>query len=478
MTDRLQTLRARLAEWGTALDGPLGPDTPLISSGRLDSTALASLILWVEEQTGQQINPANVDIVAAWDTPERIVRFIESRTSAGISHGLPDASPTVDRAATPPVDSSHAADDAYEFARASAADVPDIARLQTHLWSPDPDLNARRYRWKYEQACLESERLVSLVRHTGRAVGMRGFCMSRWEGGGTVHGLYTADDLVIEPEHRGRGLFERLHAIAYTELARRGCRFVLSLSALHVTRTKLLARGGRDIGTLAPIGRIHLLGRLRDATSGALARLPLLWRLAERLPHRHSARASFALLERSQGPKVRVEAAPRPTEMAALIRQLPFDGRIRMVRDERFFAWRFLDPLHEYRFAYVDRDAHLAGYLVLERALSPYANQCRINLIDWEAEDVLTAAELLEAVVSTGAIDELVTWSAALDSEKRRIATRLGFVAVDAGQTARGLPTVVVYPLVTADEEAFVLSGRSALDHAHWDMRPVYTSLV
>lgn len=51
-------------------------DTPLVQSGLLDSVALFNLVLWVEEQTGQPLDPTQVSFRDDFDSVASILRFV------------------------------------------------------------------------------------------------------------------------------------------------------------------------------------------------------------------------------------------------------------------------------------------------------------------------------------------------------------------------------------------------------------------
>jgi acyl carrier protein len=57
-------------------------DTSLIRSGLLDSLALFRLMLWVEEQTGEPLDPTRLDIREELDSVEGVLRYV-----AGQRHG-------------------------------------------------------------------------------------------------------------------------------------------------------------------------------------------------------------------------------------------------------------------------------------------------------------------------------------------------------------------------------------------------------
>ena len=75
------SLRDRLASFvkdlDMELDGELNEDTPLITSGLFDSTALLELASWIEKQVNKPVDPAQFNLVEEWNTISNIVNFIE-----------------------------------------------------------------------------------------------------------------------------------------------------------------------------------------------------------------------------------------------------------------------------------------------------------------------------------------------------------------------------------------------------------------
>jgi acyl carrier protein len=66
-----------IAEWEPGLDGNVHGDTPLITSARLDSLQLVSLLTWIEEKVGRTIDPTVINLPDDWDTVDAIVAFVE-----------------------------------------------------------------------------------------------------------------------------------------------------------------------------------------------------------------------------------------------------------------------------------------------------------------------------------------------------------------------------------------------------------------
>jgi acyl carrier protein len=69
------------------LPGAVDDDTSLVRSGLLDSHALFRMVLWVEEQTGQPLDPTTMSIADELDTVEGVLRFVEARRRAAAASG-------------------------------------------------------------------------------------------------------------------------------------------------------------------------------------------------------------------------------------------------------------------------------------------------------------------------------------------------------------------------------------------------------
>ena len=59
----------------------LSDNASLIQSGLLDSSALFSLALWIENHTNSPIDPASFDLTKEWDTIACILGFIEKQNT-------------------------------------------------------------------------------------------------------------------------------------------------------------------------------------------------------------------------------------------------------------------------------------------------------------------------------------------------------------------------------------------------------------
>jgi ribosomal protein S18 acetylase RimI-like enzyme len=351
-----------------------------------------------------------------------------------------------------------------------------IAQLQTHLWSGDAARNADYFRWKYLENPYQPEPLVFLAMSDGRAVAMRGAFGAAWEANGAREPLRIpcVDDMVVDPAHRNRGVVRPLMRALLDDLGARGFRYALSLSASPITLVASLATGWKAVGSTEPIGRIEPRVAAARRLRACVERIPMARRFAPRLVLA-SEREPFRLLDESRRRRRRITLMrdPRTEEMAALVRRIGGDGRIRHVRDARYLDWRFRNPLAEYRFFYWD-DQMLNGYLVLRRTTSDRGNQVRVQVVEWEATSLEIRLALLDEAIERGAFANLETWGATLPGPLRSELARRGFRAAEPGTLRRPGHRILVQRLDPTPGD-WTLNGRALLDMSHWDLRLVHS---
>jgi hypothetical protein len=363
-----------------------------------------------------------------------------------------------------------------------------VARLATHLWSPDAARNAQLLEWKYERNPYLREPVLHVATLEGRPVamrGMHGMLLECCVPARTFPALY-ADDLVVEPAHRSHGLVAPILLAAARDARRRGIPHVFNMSSSSVTRMASLATGWKSAG---PAG----LHTWRPANTAAarnlrarLRRNPLLGWIARRVSYRpwavRDVGAGEALARRrsrgrAAGDAIAVETEPRPAEMADLVARLGHDGRIRHVRDEAYLSWRYGNPLNRYLFV-LWRDTTLRGYLSLrKRVEAPGPARTGFEISDWEAESPDIRAGLLRAALALCAPAELHAWTATLPPDTVRILHDAGFTP---GHKVEGVAGSDDWILVQSTAETpsrsdWSRGGLPLLDLASWDLRMIYS---
>lgn len=350
----------------------------------------------------------------------------------------------------------------------------DVCRLARELWSADARLNDAYLDWKYCRNPYMREPLLYLAFDGDALVGMRGVTGSCWETGEGCFTLPYADDLVVAPAYRGRWLHQRIMAYALRDLADRGHRLVVNLSASRATAVGSLKMRWRSTGGVRPLHRRTRRKATIDVLEQRTRRLPFFWRWADAIPAAGlpSEATTFERLGQRASPArfpgIALESSPRLAAMAELVRRLPYDGRIRHLRDETYLEWRYANPLRSYRFLYAG-ETRLDGYLVLQRSLG--FDRGRVSIVDWEASDESLRRKLLSAAIA-GDFPELYAWGSACSPAGTELLRGAGFVPA----TAEYEKSILVRPVRDAELRApCEMGGRCLDDGAHWDLRMIYS---
>ncbi|MGQ0701601.1 MAG: hypothetical protein ACT4PM_00540 [Gemmatimonadales bacterium] len=368
----------------------------------------------------------------------------------------------------------------YEILRYRPEHRDGLLQLHRELWSSDLALNDAYFRWEYESNPYDSEVEVYVAAHRGRVVGTRGFPGSRWEAGipRREFAVVCAEDLVIAPAHRDRGLFTALMRASLADVAARRPEvgLALSLSGGPITVVGQRAMGWNSLGSLEPVAlrspRYRRIRRWRYR----LSQVRFLWRFSRsrwlNLPCRFDRLDLHAAAGRLGG--VRVTAVAEVGAMAELLTSLAHDGRVRHVRDARYFGWRFRNPLREYRFLYAG-GPRLDGYLVLSRSLSDRDLNPPVQVADWEARTPEVARALFDAAL-TGEFPAVAAWIAALPREMGQVLKEKGFVPAEQARTGRGARCALALPLRNgANETEWALRGTASFAPENWDLRMLYS---
>jgi hypothetical protein len=347
----------------------------------------------------------------------------------------------------------------------------EVVELLRALWTPDVRVNAAHLRWKYFDNPSGIEPLIYVALADGVAVAMRGFYGSRWESGGAAgtEPIPHADDLIVVPAHRNKGVVKPLMTHALGDLARRGHRRVINLGAQPVTVLSSLADGWRRVGGVGLAGFDREMPGLRGRLLGRLRRTRGLWRIEESFRHSpltHPFRRLDRAARAHRGP-ISVTRTPRPEAMAAMVATQHWDGRIRQVRDAAYLGWRFAHRYHDYRFLFWE-EGGLRGYLVLQRSVSRLHDATRVRLVDWCAADHRVLQNLLTTALEWGRFARFATWTAGVDDVSRAILEGIGCrPLVGTGLRAQGKGLL----FRSLDGTWSSLGQRDPLTLQSWDLR-------
>ncbi len=362
----------------------------------------------------------------------------------------------------------------YEIVKYRPEFKSQIAELQTHLWGAGFDMNTAYLEWKHENNPYVDAPLIYVALYGRKVIGMRGFFAAKWKIGDPCETFLCpcAGDLVVAPEHRRRGVFTKIMEVALNDLAEMGYPYIFNFSGNQKTVLGSLKQGWRSAGSLQPMRRKAEQKRISRRMQRYVKKLPFL--------SSGKGHSPFYFLDKNSAqyggkasPYVSVESTPRPQAMAQLVEGIGTIGRIRHVRDQQYFAWRFQNPRRCYRFLFWEDD-NLEGYLVLQMK-NEHKMKSSAQIVDWEVTNFQVRADLLQAAIRWGRFDNLNIWSATLSEEANSLLQNTGFEHVDDARS--GAPESRPFLIRPVRDKMlktdWVLGDRRILDLANWDLRMI-----
>ena len=380
-----------------------------------------------------------------------------------------------------------------------------LVNLQAHLWGQDQAVRAAYFDWKYNWNPYVDGIYIYLAFCNEKLVGMVGAYGVQWEIGdaGQSWPALCFADLIIIPDHRHGNLLQNLMSFALEDLSDTDYAYVFDLSAAPQLTLVLLMQGWRRVFIQTAQRETHQAttsgqGQKNEKRRSWIAsvyrqsrrysrRVPMLASTYHRLRGLFSRcadepRSTFADLDRNAGqreanPYISLSKTSRPRAKAELVERIGTDGRIRHVRDEQYFSWRFQNPLSEYRFLFWD-DGRFDGYLALQSKCACEADGWAY-IVDWEATNGRVWTDLLQAVIQLGNFDGLYIWSETLSGDAKEWLREAGFYFLNKTGKVRndsqGENIFVKAICPASPQSRWVLNNQDLLDARNWDLRMIYS---
>jgi GNAT superfamily N-acetyltransferase len=130
----------------------------------------------------------------------------------------------------------------YEFSDFTSDDIPGILKLLTVLWGNNEASNIEYFNWKHQQSPYPKKTLGVVVKYGGKIIGFWGFLPTEWEIKGEKVYMLNACDVVIDPEHRGKGLYYQMMKYIMNEHCHE-YRYLISFTANNMSTSAATKAG-------------------------------------------------------------------------------------------------------------------------------------------------------------------------------------------------------------------------------------------
>jgi hypothetical protein len=160
--------------------------------------------------------------------------------------------------------------------------------------------------------------------------------------------------------------------------------------------------------------------------------------------------------------------------MAVLVGQLARGSKLVLTRDEKFFKWRYSNPLSKYIFLYW-YDKELKGYLIAQTPLYKLGFMDKFNIIELEGVNSIIKIDLLKSMISLLDSRSITVWSNMLNEDCRMFLALNGFIESSlTGSASEYTPTVLV-TMTNGPANVIEYRGMSLLDMNNWNLKMMYS---
>lgn len=285
-----------------------------------------------------------------------------------------------------------------------------ILDVLSFLWDKDRKAREEYFKWKYIDNPHADHPLGIVALRKDRVVGFRGYFATRFEIADKAKDLIVlvAGDTCVHPDFQRRGLSVSMGDKAI-EIFSGQYRLFLNMTTTPPSLPGYLKLGFQPLAKRAYVSHYTVPG---------LTRYLLTYKRHPSDEKRKTALGAF-------GPVI-ISEHSMPEAMARICaEQTTRNRRLRPLKDETFFRWRFLNPFNTYRFYYFRQNSEIKGYVVIGFS----SNRRRAYILDYADSDGESVGNILRCMIQNKQFDILSVYRFSIRDETEKMLRDLDFKA-------------------------------------------------
>lgn len=347
----------------------------------------------------------------------------------------------------------------YEIIHFRADLLDGVLNVLCYHWGDDYERNRAYFQWKYMRNPYTKNPLGIVALHKGKVVGFRGYFVSKYEITGSQKDIIVlgSGDVCVHPDHRLKGLFIATGKMAMDEYASIYPIF-FSFTVSRNSMPGALKSGFVPLINRACLNRCNLLGIMGFMLS------------ANKKKDLYQGKIRFGDFG-----DIEVSDRPKPEDMHAVISEQKFsDKTIRLVRDKKFFQWRFNNNRNKYVFYYYKQNKKVTGYVVVRVT----ANNLRAYIIDYAEQDSTTLEKILAFIIKNKHFNILSIYNYSVTGQMANALKKLKFrtnsVLRMIERKLEGEFPLIVRPVEkNYDETHFIVHGLDIRKIQNWSIKEI-----
>lgn len=265
----------------------------------------------------------------------------------------------------------------YEIKDYNPAYVAEVSEVQKYLYGISKDITLKYFQWKYEQNphSFIKKPLGKIAIWDGKIIGFRGFFPTKWYLDNEEKNIFmlSSSDVCVHPEHRKKGLFQKMTEEAIKDYSDYGYKFYINLSSNQFSAPGDIKMGWRKIGIRKTLRRCNVLSLLKYL---------MIVKFGFKLNSFNAEWGNFGGIE--------VSDQPKPVEIHNFhIQQNKNKKQLYFSRDIDFIKWKYRNNLRKYLFFYYNDGSILKSYIVIgiRRYTPRFTNKAEIIDFAWSDDE-------------------------------------------------------------------------------------------
>lgn len=256
-----------------------------------------------------------------------------------------------------------------------ALHLQQVVRLEQELWKGiDEKLLVAVFRWKYPANAKIRNAFVALDGEL--VVGFRGFFINEYRLGREVFSVAVLGDAVVSPHYQRKGIFANLTKFALDYYANTDLRYILALSSNSKSSPANIKMGWKPFTTKQ-------------------FRIGFCWHSWVGLSHKDDVlkRGSY------HGADIELYRELTPDLISVLSefdRQTFQDDYMELLRNERYWKWRYAHPMWNAKYLIMRRRGVVCGFATFNETDGGFLSKTRV--LDIKTSDDRDKRRLLKAV--------------------------------------------------------------------------------
>ncbi len=328
-----------------------------------------------------------------------------------------------------------------------------LSLLSYHWTDLTPEEMRERFKWRYEDNPYTKSPYCYLALDGEKVVGHCGSVVQKFRSDEEEYYFCTPADAVVHPDYRRKGVFSSVLEFSRDHLALNSdMSLILILSATEASTAVSLIYDDVPVSKREYYYAFSFFNILR------------------------SKNFQTPISMDKNGLKIEITKELRAEEICRLMDDCREKDKIANVRDEKFYEWRFSNPLEDYIFVYCTKEGELVGYVALANN-----DEKIVPMMEYGYLEPSYLEDLIEEIFKNLSISCLSAYIFTRSDKEKEMLSRIGFrdrndwlikllkkmnVMSESKQ-----PGALVKPLCeNITEEDFFLNGKDIREPNNWSL--------